>query len=80
MISFKTCTRQMKTLNEETQWTLDWWKSVLWSDESEFEIFGSNHNVFERRSVGERMSAGGVGPPVKHGGGGVGALCWRHWL
>ena len=24
------------------QWTLDRWKSVLWSDESKFEIFGSN--------------------------------------
>ena len=28
------------------QWILDWCKSVLWSDESKCEIFGSNRHVF----------------------------------
>ena len=37
------------------QWTLDRWKSVLWSDESKFEIFGSNSRVFLRCRVGEQM-------------------------
>ena len=37
------------------QWTLDWWKAVLWSDESKFEIFGSNRRVFVRGRVGEQM-------------------------
>ena len=37
------------------EWTLDRWKSVLWSDESKFEIFGSNHRVFVRHSEGEQM-------------------------
>ena len=37
------------------QWTLDQWKSVLWSDEYKFEIFGSNRHVFVRRRVGEWM-------------------------
>jgi hypothetical protein len=53
------------------QWTLDWWKSVLWSDESKFEIFSSNHCVFVRRRVGEWMIYACVVPTVKHGGGGV---------
>ena len=44
------------------QWALDRWKSVLWTDESKFEIFGSNSCVFVRRRVGERMiSTRGVG-------------------
>ena len=30
--------------------TLDQWKSVLWSDESKFEIFDSNHCVFVTQS------------------------------
>ncbi|CAJ0950767.1 unnamed protein product [Ranitomeya imitator] len=34
---------------EHKEWTLDQWKSMLWSDESKFEIFGSNHRVFVRR-------------------------------
>jgi hypothetical protein len=33
------------------QWTLDRWKSVLWSDESKLEIFGSIRRVFVRRRV-----------------------------
>ena len=46
------------------QWTLDWWKSVLWSDEFKFEIFGSNRHVFVRRRVGERMIGACVVPTV----------------
>ena len=58
------------------QWTSDWWKSVLWSDESKFEIFGSNCRVFVRNRIGERMMSACVAPTVKHGGGGEGVLCW----
>ena len=57
------------------QWTLDQWKYVLWSDESKFEIFGSNLCVFVGRRVGERISACVV-PTLKHGGEGVMVLCW----
>ena len=32
------------------QWTLDRWRSVLWSDESKFEISGFNRCVFVRQS------------------------------
>ena len=46
-----------------------WWKSVLLSDESKFEIFGSNHCVFVRCRVGERMISACVVPTVKHGEG-----------
>ena len=53
------------------EWTLDQWKSVLWSDESKFEIFGSNHCVFVRCRKGERMDSTCLVPTVKHGGGGV---------
>ena len=50
------------------QWTLDRWKSALWSDESKCEIFGSSRRVFVRRGVGERMIPACVFPTVKHGG------------
>ena len=33
------------------QWTLDQRKSVLWSNDSKCEIFGSNRSVFVRRGV-----------------------------
>ena len=54
--------------NQE-QRTLDQWKSVLWSDESNFEIFGSTRHVFVRTRVGERMISACVVSTVKHGGG-----------
>ncbi|CAJ0951890.1 unnamed protein product [Ranitomeya imitator] len=42
---------------EHKEWTLDQWKSVLWFDESKFEIFGSNNRVFMRRRKGEWMDS-----------------------
>ncbi|XP_063803792.1 olfactory receptor 2A25-like [Pseudophryne corroboree] len=36
--------------------TLDQWKSVLWSDESKFEIFGSNCCIFVKRREGTFLS------------------------
>ena len=61
--SWSNCCKETTTKGhqEETwakthkHWTLDRWKSVLWSDESKFEIFGYNRRVFVRRRVGERM-------------------------
>ena len=50
-------------------------KSDLLSDESKFEIFGSNRRVFMRHRVGERMISACVVPTVKHGCGGV--MVWR---
>jgi hypothetical protein len=63
--------KRLTWAKKHEQWTLDLWKSVLWSDESKFEIFGSNLCVFVRRSVGEQMISSCVVPTVKHGEGGV---------
>ena len=48
---------------------------ILRSDESKFEVFGSNRRVFVRRRVGEWMISACVVPNVKHGGEGVGMRC-----
>ena len=63
--------KRLAWAKKHEQWTLDRWKSVLWSDESKFEIFGSNHRVFVRHRVGEWMISACVVPTMKHGGGGV---------
>ena len=44
---------------------------MLWSDESKFEIFGSNNCVFVRHRVVERMISAYVVLTVKHVGGGM---------
>jgi hypothetical protein len=53
------------------QYSLDRVKSVLWFDESKFEIICSNRRVFVRCRVGERMFSACVVPTMKHGRGGV---------
>ena len=63
--------KRLAWTKKHKQWTLDQWKSVLWSDDSKFEIFGSNPRVFVRCRVGERMISPCLVPTVKHGGGGV---------
>ena len=52
-------------------WTTAQWENVFWSDESKFQIFGSNRRVFVRRSKEERASETCTVPTVKHGGGNV---------
>ena len=61
--------KRLAWAKKHEQWMFDQWKSVLWSDESKFEIFGSNHHVFVRCRVGERMISACVVPIVKHRGG-----------
>ena len=48
------------------EWTLEQWKSELWS-----ETFGSTHHVFVSRRKGKWLVCTCVVPTVKHGGGGV---------
>ncbi|CAH2108348.1 unnamed protein product [Euphydryas editha] len=52
-------------------WTIDQWENVLWTDESKFQIFESNRQVFVRRSKGERASEACTVPTIKHCGGNV---------
>jgi hypothetical protein len=66
--------KRLAWAKKHKQWILDRWKSVLWSDESNFEIFGSNRRVFVKRRVGERMISACMVPTVNYGG--MGVLCW----
>ena len=43
--------KRLAWAKKHEQWTLDRWKSVLWSDESKCEIFDANHSVFVRLRV-----------------------------
>ena len=38
--------KKLAWAKKHKQWTLDRWKSVLWSNESNLEVFGSNLHVF----------------------------------
>jgi len=47
----------------------DFWKSVLFSDESKFNIFGSDGRVMVWRKPNKQMDCKNLCPTVKHGGG-----------
>ncbi|CDQ79889.1 unnamed protein product, partial [Oncorhynchus mykiss] len=43
--------KRLAWAKKNEQWILDLWKSVLWSDDSKVEIFGSNRRIFVRRRM-----------------------------
>lgn len=49
----------------------EFWKSILWSDESKFNLFGCDGRGKVWRSEGEAMRTECLRPTVKHGGGNV---------
>jgi len=63
--------KRLQWARDHKNWSRQQWDTVLWSDESKFEIFGCHRRVFVRRSPGEQMLDQCVIPTVKHGGGSV---------
>ena len=50
---------------------MDFWKRVMFCDESQFKIFGSNCRQFVWRKPNETLNKINLQPTVKRGGGGV---------
>ncbi|CAK9799193.1 Transposable element Tc1 transposase [Anthophora plagiata] len=52
-------------------WTVEDWSKIIWSDESDIEIFGTPGAQFVHRRPGEAFRPDCILPTVKHGGGSV---------
>lgn len=52
-------------------WTVEDWERVIWSDESKFQIFGSDGRQYCWKREGENLDNRLVKPTVKFGGGSV---------
>lgn len=52
-------------------WTVHQWSSVLFTDESKFELFGNTKRAFVRRRKGEKFFSQCLVPTMKHGGGNI---------
>lgn len=56
------------------------WKRIIWSDESKFNVFGSDGREYCWKRPGERLLDHHVKPSIKHGGGCVmvwGCITWH---
>ena len=70
--------KRLAWAKEHEQWTLDRWKSVLWSDASKIEIFGSNRRVCEMQSKqrDNLCMCGSHHEAWRRRCDGLGFLCW----
>jgi len=58
-------------------WSADDWKHVVFSDESKFNLFGSDGRRWRWRKPGEELDERYVRKEVKHGGGNGLGLCYH---
>ena len=80
--------KRLAFAREHVNWTDEQWGNVLFTDESKFQIFGTNMDQYVRREVGTRYSPENTVGTVKHGGGNVmvwGGICVNgttklHWI
>jgi len=59
---------------------MKWWKRIIYSDESKFNLVGSDGKQYCRRRVGEEYLDRNVWKTVKHGGGSLmvwGCITWN---
>lgn len=63
--------KRLKFATEYKDKTIDFWKSVIFSDESKFNIFGSDGKKMVWRKKGTALAEKNLLPTVKHGGGHV---------
>lgn len=63
--------KRLQFAKEHVGWTEEQWARVLFTDESKFDLFGTNRRVFVRRFQGERFKKNCLQPTIKHGGGSV---------
>lgn len=59
---------RLKFARDHKDWTQDQWASVVFSDESKFNLFGSDSTGYVRRPPGQRFDPKYLIPTVKHGG------------
>ena len=58
--------KRLQWIKVHEDWTIKEWNKVIWTDESKFEIFGSNKRVYVQRRVGERAATSCITPIIKH--------------
>ena len=73
-ITARNSRKRLKFAREHRNMPSAFWNSILWSDESKFNMFGSDGKKSVWRKPGEEYKPECLQPTVKHGGGNV--LVW----
>jgi len=71
LLSKKHREKRLKFAKRFKDWTISDWSKVVWSDESKFQIFGSDGRQYCWKKLGEPLKNAHVKPTVKFGGGSV---------
>ena len=71
LISKKNRMARLKFAKKYRNWTFEDWKKIIFSDESKFNLFGSDGKRYVRRPIGSRNDVRYQTPTVKHGGGSI---------
>jgi hypothetical protein len=69
LITKKNRTERLRWAIEHGDWSQGQWSKIIWSDESEFNLFGSDGIEWVRRPTGTRHDPSYQIPTVKYGGG-----------
>ena len=70
-VAFKKPLLSLRFAKQHKDWTNDDWNKILWTDESKFELFGTDPRVYVRRREGERVNHDCITSTVKHGCGNI---------
>ena len=74
MISLINKLKRYKWAKKHQQEGMEFWKSVIWSDESKFCQFSNSARVYVWRTIGESWKSPCLQATVKHGG--IGVMVW----
>ena len=69
------CAKRLEYARVHRAKPLGFWNNVIWSDESKFNLFGSNGKIVVWRTTNEDLDPKCTVPTVKYGDGNV--KCWR---
>lgn len=72
MLSIKDRLNRMKFCRRHLKWTIDDWKKVIFSDESNFEVLKRKSKVLCRRKQNEKFLPRHIVPRLQGGGGSIG--------